>query len=288
MFTHPDQNSTPFITLLAAQRQFYNDSKTWRALTTGFSMVLALTGIVVINLFPTTNNDLLAIGVIWSIISIFLQTFIHTRSTQAAKVQEQFDTQLYNLPWNSDLVGEKIAPELIQDASRRLKSKAGLQDWYVNWTAAVQVPNTEHWVCVLKCQRENLIWDWRIRKKFAIWIFITTLLIPVTEITAAYIQNLHVQFMWDGYIVPSISLIIAGIQSARQHYKIADLKENKANELRKLIDEKADNTITEEKCRRVQDFLFIQRIHNYYVPNWFNQLNKERFERDSRDSSLHT
>lgn len=53
------------------------------------------------------------------------------QSRVAAKIQEQFDNGLFQLPWNSFLCGQTPTPRLVSEGNRRFRGDwTKLRDWY--------------------------------------------------------------------------------------------------------------------------------------------------------------
>jgi len=53
-------------------------------------------------------NYLGAFGVLWTIIYLVTENYRKKKTEQGAKIQEQFDTELFEIPWNEILCKNKV------------------------------------------------------------------------------------------------------------------------------------------------------------------------------------
>ena len=251
---HEDQNSVENLRLLAAQRHLYDLAKRYRVLNWSISLGVAIVSVIVINVWPGAHNSLVIIGVAWTVISMFaLDQTIQARTKGAASVQELLDTKLFQLPWKSDLVGDKPEPELIANAARkyRFDPEHPLNNWYAAWSNADPATDSEHWQMVLSCQRENLTWDWRLRREFARVVLGTLVAGLIVELGDGCLRNISLLHFLEGYVGPSLSVYLMGLKSFAAHMNVATLKEAKAREIQRTLDQSLSLTV--EKCRDVQD-----------------------------------
>jgi hypothetical protein len=158
-----EQNTEESIRLLLAQARLYTEAKRILLLRIFFAAVLAVLAPIIAVVKPDAKIVMAVVGGIWTLI-----TYLPFRGSQrekvrlAATIQEQFDTHLFNLPWNNVLVGPAVRPELIQAAVRRSKEDpARVRDWYSD-TGSLPYP-----LDVLVCQRQSSVWDWRLQRHYA-------------------------------------------------------------------------------------------------------------------------
>ena len=103
-----EQNKEKFIEYLKAQRVAYSQCKVFQI----FDLVSIIIAIVlpIIGIIRTDFvNYLGAFGVLWTIIYLISENYRRKKTEQGAKLQEQFDTELYDLSWNDILCKDKIS-----------------------------------------------------------------------------------------------------------------------------------------------------------------------------------
>lgn len=268
------QNTDENIRLLAAQKHIYTEAKKlhrWRI--TG-AIVLAGISPIIVFFLPDFKPLLLMISAIYLIVVwIFKGTEI-TKVKQAAIIQEQFDTELFKLPWNQTLVGDKLAPELIYAADREFRDdRRKLKDWYVD---PGDIP---FHLCVLICQRTNIVWDWKLHQKYWKVIAIATIFWFIITIIILIISKISPYDYVVGLLLPSAPALIQGIDISKEHYEVAKEKEYRANEISKIL-EKNPNSVTIEQCREIQNYIYFNR-KGPFVPDWFYDRLRDQIEKDT-------
>lgn len=268
------QNNEENIRLLAAQKHLYTEAKNlhrWRI--TGAIILAAISPII--TFFLPAFRPLLVIisGIYLILVWIFKGTEI-TKVKQAATIQEQFDTELFKLPWNQMLVGEKLAPESIHAADREFSDdRRKLKDWYVD-PGDIPYP-----LCVLVCQRENIVWDWKLRQKYWKAVVTVTIFWLAITIIISIVSKLSAYDFMVGLLFPSSPALIQGIDISKEHYEIAKEKESKAKEISTILD-KNTNSVTIEQCREIQNYIYFNR-KGPFVPDWYYNRLRDPIEKDT-------
>ncbi|MEH7119840.1 S-4TM family putative pore-forming effector, partial [Neobacillus vireti] len=202
------QNLEKFIKLLAAQRYLYNKAKKIKANRTYFSLFLIIASLAASIWYNKWSPYLSILAGIWTFALLLFKNYEKTIIVRAAKIQEEFDTTLFQLPWNNLLVGSKITREIITDANLNFKGdRSRLQNWYANYNKDSDIQN------VILCQRANLSWDWRLREAYCSFIMLLIIILFFGEAIYALVE----QKSFYGYLVelfiPSIPIIGMGIES---------------------------------------------------------------------------
>ncbi len=270
-----EQNSEDNLRLLGAQRHLYTKAKYLQIWN--FIIPISLSGIapIIVYFLPDFKNLLTIIGAICFGIFFIIDYLDFTYTKTAATIQEQFDTTLFDLPWNKILVGNKVNPEIINDANRTFltckDNKKDLETWY---SVPEDIPYPLN---ILHCQRSNLVWDWRLRRHFALFIGIIVTIPILICILVAIIKNLTFFEFFLSLFIPSLSSIKKGVDIYIGNIKIANDKENLEKKLSDLLESglKDPKTIEIENCRQIQDKIFTYRCNSLLIPDkWYNWLRK--------------
>lgn len=267
------QNTQPFIKLLKAQRIAYSKCKNYQFLDTVSILIAIITPIVG---FTNTNllDTLSVIGVIWTILYLAFDNVRKNKSSLGAKIQEQFDTDLYNIRWNYILCKQKVSIDIISDLSVKYKNNDLL-----NWYSVEITSDLNKNIAILLCQRINLSWENRLKYKYAVillWsVIIYYLIFLLTSLVLKY-SLFDTLFL----ISPTIPFLVYGIQN---FYNIKSQRETK----QQLIEE-IDNFLhkyktvrsipTENDLRNIQDVIYNERNNIEKTPDWFYSLFKQKFE----------
>jgi len=278
------QNSPKNIKLLTAQRHLYQQAKTLQRWRTIGTVGLAAIAPFVMFVFPQSKTIMGMAGGLWLLISKLIFEDIEAGKIKtAAIIQEQFDTILFDLPWNSAISGNKVEPEIISSAARTIKGeKAELENWYSD-TGNIPYPGD-----VILCQRAGLVWDWRLRQYYAWVIGAMTAFLFIFGIVLALITNQTVIDYFLALFLPSLSALLKGIEITRKHNKIAGEKLKLEKRILTIWTTflNDQDSVTKEHCRQIQDGIFILRSQGPLVPDkWYEWL-KNRYQIDMESAVL--
>lgn len=258
------QNSTQFIELLKAQRIAYSQCKAYQILD-----LISLLFAIIAPIIGILKNDLInvlgAIGVLWTILYLVAEGYRKAKTEEGAKIQEEFDTELYNIPWNEILCKNKISIDIKQDLAEKYQAN-DLLDWYSKEIGNL-LPNE---IAVLLCQRINFSWEINLRKKFVLFILTALIIYYGIFFTFCIYSNTGI---YDILILisSSLSFLMYCVQnsiSLKSHIK-------SKNETLALIDQKISDYSTQSilptisTLRQIQDVIFTERTVPEKIPDWF-------------------
>ena len=277
-----NQNSVEFLRLLAAQKQLYLDAKKIGNIRFFASLGISIAGPLLIINNPDTRIWMSIASVLLTIVvTVVLKNLQKSKVINAATIQEQLDTELFGISWNYMLVGNKIPREIIIDADRRFSgNRSKLSDWY---------PDVSHSyskeMAIILCQRTNLVWDWRLRERYA-WV--------LGALTAIY-GIILIAVCWNKIVVdaiaqlilPSFPLLMLGFESTIGHLEVANKKESKEQFITSLYEGGlAGNYITMEQCRQIQDFIYLMRTRDILVPEFWYCFFRGSFQDDMQAATI--
>jgi len=187
----------------------------------------------------------------------------------ATKIQERFDIELFGLPVTKEFNPLPTDEEIGRYAARyRGDDKV---DWYVDVTK-LPLP-----YAILLCQRENLSWDWPLRRKWASMLsqaasgwFMLGLLIAL----AADWSTRELFLRW---LIPSLPIFLFAATVIVKNMKVARDKQQMALEIEEKLSilptvqegEVLTPQVHDElmqDCRLYQNQLFRLRDHTERVP----------------------
>jgi len=268
------QNNPNLIELLKAQRIAYSQCKKFQIFDV-VSVIIAILFPLLTLKFPNYQNAINAFGVLWTASYLLTEVYRKNKTTQGAIIQEQFDTELFNLKWNEVLCKDKANIDTIENLASNY-SKNDLQNWY-----SIKIDNSlPKEISILLCQRINFSWEISQRQKFVTFLSVIALLYYGIYIVLGFKNNVG---FFDLLVMlsPSISFLIYSVLnviSLRSHVK-------SKNETLKFIDKELDNykqsrnsLPTSETLRQIQDVIFTERTVAEKVPDWFYRLNKSKNE----------
>lgn len=191
---------------------------------------------------------------------------------RAALFQEMFDVRLFCLTWNTVIAGgEELAPQEVSRAARRYTGAESLLEDYFYEVTVLPRP-----LDVLACQMQSLGWGARIRRRYAAAVSGGLALWSVAGIGLGLARAMTVTEMLMHWFVPSLGLLLLGVDtaasqretaSAREHAQAVLMHELRAHIRRGSPAEGAPALL--HLARQVQDTLLLTRLRQARVPKWF-------------------
>ncbi len=279
-----DQNKPYFIERLQAADVAHAQAQRVE-ITRAVVAVVVSCGSIVAAIAHGLANALAILGIAGSLLVWGLARVSAARTTLATKIQESFDTQLFGMPATAQFM--PLPPdEDIHDLARRFHGKPK-QDWYVD------VSDLPRPYAILLCQRENLHWDWRLRRIWATWIQWAAAAWTVAGIAVAVAAGWSTWHLLLRWIAPSLPLLLLIADLANAHRSIARDKQQMALEVDLTIGMLPPVTPSDRlpaevetdlmrDCRAYQDRLFRLRDNPARVPQRLYRKRKDTDEDAAR------
>lgn len=275
------QNDPHAQRLLAAQARMYSQAKSMQHARFIVVCTLALGTVTTALLAPDVRS---AVGLVGGVSTFLLSWLGGTRERRlvkdAAAVQEQFDTYVFDLPWNDLTAVDRVDPTRIAIAASSYRGSRTL-DWYPP-TDPVARP-----LDVLICQRSNLGWGAVVHRTFAALLIAALIVLVGAGIGVC---------LWAGLTLAE-GLAAVGVPLLAPAREIRDLVN--ANRDSEDAKRKAESKIaslwrgaithqtpvTVQDCRTIQDRILSIRLSNAHVPDWLDEWWRSRNETAMRDTA---
>ncbi len=267
------QNEEKFIEYLKAQRVAYSQCKVYQV----FDVISVLMAII-LPIIGMYQNDIVnylgAFGVLWTVIYLVTENYRKKKTEQGAKLQEQFDTELFEIPWNEILCKNKITTDTRIDLAKEYDGN-DLTNWY-SLEVDSSLPKA---IAIILCQRVNFSWELKLRKRFVTFLII--LLVAYYGIFIGFFVAKNIGFYNILLLIaPSLSFLIYGVQnslSLRNHINSKNETlsqiDNILNKYSESREEPNDGTL-----RQIQDIIYTERTVPEKIPDWFYRLSKKTNE----------
>lgn len=274
------QNETKFIEYLKAQRIAYSQCKKYQV----FDVVSVLIAII-LPVLGMLNNDIVnylgAFGVLWTIIYLVTENYRKKKTEQGAKIQEQFDTELFEIPWNFILCKNKVNSDIQIDLAKKYDGN-DLLNWYsLEVDSSLPKP-----IAVILCQRINFSWELKQRKRYVAFLLI--LIVSYYGIFIAFFISKNIGFYDILLLVsPSISFLIYGVQNSLSLKNQIKSKSETLEQIDQILDRYSRNKEIPDEIvlRQIQDIIYTERTVPEKIPDWFYKLSKSTNE-DRTDSII--
>lgn len=279
------QNSTQSMELLRAFTWFYLRAKRWHAYKVIGMLLFALASPLVLFWIPSMSQWIGALAGAWVLVGRTLLTWLNEEDVnKAAKIQEQFDVELFDLHWNASAAGSKEAHEDILNAAEKIHSERKLnrlRNWYPNVDSAIWPLN------VLACQRSNIVWSRRANNRYSRlvlflgigWLIIGLIMAIIAKATTA--EYLLIVFL------PSQPAFLDTVDLVRGYRKLSVEQKSVENHISDLweLSMKTQGALVEEDCRVVQDQIYRLRRIGLQIPQIVYLVGRKRDEKAMRTAA---
>lgn len=275
------ENTEDAIRMLAAQKEIYSLAKTLAFLQTLIVApipVIISIGCLYFDLPADQSNTMfVAYTIIGSVSEILLEFWIKNLKIDAASIQEAFDTYVLGLKWNRTLIPNKPDSGLIyRYYSKHIKrNNLGiLKNWYSS--EVNKVPGN---IAVVICQRTNCTYDFLLKKRYAISVMATAVVVFLVLLGLALYDDMTLRAFFIKAFAPSLPIIIWCIKrTAANKDAVKTLCELK-NQIENILENSEINsTIKEVEMRQIQDRIYCSRISSPMLPDWLFQLYRNGLE----------
>lgn len=280
------QTEEGLLRLLAAQKQAYTEGKRINVLIYMVGLLSAIAIPIVTKYFPDFNISIAIVGGLFSVFVAFVLGDLPKKKAEVgAKIQEEFDTELYDLSWNESLAGNKVSQHEVQKLANRLKDRSNVskdRPWYQDYS------KLDHSHAVLHCQQENLFWDSTQKTRFSVFILATAgLLLILGWVWGFEVMGLN----HKGYLVqvffPMSGFLIFAYKTNRSNFEMTLRQAEHAAEARLQSEayNKSEAEIPSEFLRKLQDSLFNMRKNGFLIPDIFYKMIQKRQEKIHKDTA---
>jgi hypothetical protein len=260
------QNTTDARRKVAAQARLYSDAKTvWSGRLTVI-IALAVANSVAALFTADTARTTIGVGggVLLLIISLVGSDVEKRKRAQAAAVQEDFDTEVFRLPWNP-LEGKRPSPVVIARAAERYDGGRD-ENWYAD------TEGTHRPFDVLVCQGSNLGWGATTHRIWA-WTLtsvLVTCLLALTAVTAAL--SLSASTISVAVVAPAIAPLTEVLLQIKAHFTTGRDKEAAEGLINAAwADGMSGKEVpSRDLLQRIQAKILSFRQQNHYVPDWLD------------------
>lgn len=256
--------------LLRARHRNYRAAKVTQGLLVLVSIILPVIGVWVGPQIPEIRPYL----ALASLILLLLETALFDRIQKdrlkrGAKLQEQFDTDVFGLPWNRFVTGAQVEHEDVRRLSAKPlseKREAHFQAWY-----EVCVGRLPLHLARLIGQRTNINYDARLRRRYGGWLLTLTLLFGVTLLYIGLYKGLQFPDLIMTLVVPFMPMLTWALRERMQHANAANSLTNLNGEWDKIWNKALsgeDEAALTTESRALQDSIYQHRERSPLVFDW--------------------
>lgn len=273
--------------LLRARDRNYRAAKLTQGVLIALSVMLPVIGILLGSDHPETR-PFVALS---SIILLVLETALldpvqKERLKRGAKLQEQFDTAVFDLPRNGFVVGSLVEPEDIRRLSAKPLSECRekhFETWYES-----SVNRLPLHVARLVCQRTNISYDGRLRERYGNGLLFLTILFGVALLFVGLALGLTFSDLVVVLFVPFVPVLNWALRERLQHANAAASLASLRAEWDKIWVRAlggADASGVTSDSRDLQDAIYRHRERSPLVFDWVYYRLRAKNEDEARHAA---
>jgi hypothetical protein len=172
------------------------------------SVAVAASGVIAA-FASVTAAPITILGGLWGIsYAAGLATWGGNELRRAAVLQEMFDVELLELPWNPVVAGEQLSRQEVSHLSRQYRPEALLLDYYI-------IPAVTRPYDVLGCQQQNLGWGARIRRRYSRAVLTGVGAWSGLGLVIAWPAGLTIPRLLLRWYVPSLGILLLALETYR-------------------------------------------------------------------------
>jgi len=264
------QNSPENVRLLAAQRCLYSRAKRLAAIQVFLAGLTPVVGAIAVALNPDADTWAAFAGIVVAFVdTIWLDPKQKRLRNLGASVQESFDCNVLQLPWNAALAGRRPSPEDIHEAAEghTPSSAAPLENWYPHAVSVLPLYQGR-----LICQRTNCWWDSKLRQRYGNWIFGTVFVLSVCVFALGLLNGMSLQKFVLAVMAPLLPAALWAGREWRRQSETALESDHQKEETESLWNQVVGGEVAElevsRRSRELQDAILVRRRGNAPVFDW--------------------
>lgn len=274
------QNSAEGLKYLSAYSYLYSKAKTLLG-TQSILMVpipLAWSAIVI------PNPELRPYMVLYSLAVVLLDVMLLNRrqskmKEDAARIQEMFDCFLLEIPWRTLQVGAKVDAESLNEYEskyrRKQKDLNHLKDWFVSDVGSIPIEYAR-----LICQRTNLLWDTKLRKRYTVSLRVILWTFFAAVIVFSVQQSMPMDVFLSTVAVVVLPAVVWGIREVSRHSetisRLATIKSHLDHIWNEILKRTMKAQTLEARTSEIQSEIYRLRANNPVIFNWVYKLQRNR------------
>lgn len=273
------------VSLLRARYRTYHAAKATQAGLILLTIALPVVSVLLASHFAEIKPYLaLAALVLLMLDTAIIERLQKDRVKRGAKLQEEFDTTVFGLPWNRFVAGTIVDHEDVRAASTKLlspKRESELATWYEPCVEEVPLQFGR-----LVCQRTNISYDGRLRKKYGNALLYGAIVLGIGLLLMGLSFDLNMSELLLNVVVPFTPILNWTLREFRKQVDTANALTTLKIEFEKIWDRAIAGAAPgdlDESSRQLQDAIYQHRASSPLVFDWVY----DRFRTGNEDEARH-
>ena len=199
---------------------------------------------------------------------------------RAAKIAEQFDVDVLQMPWNPFVAGKRPDAEMVHEAAGRWtgeKKLGALRGWYPEAVGSAPLG-----LARIVCQRTNLWYDSKLRRQYGTLVVSVAVLVAVSLTIAAASLDLRFLDLVTTAIVPASPVFLWAVREWLRQKDTAEAQERLKAEAEAFWDRVKTGSFDERECldrsREFQNSIYTRRAGSPMILPFVYRLKRGSME----------
>jgi hypothetical protein len=281
------QNSPEGQGYLCAYSSVYAKAKLLLGIQFTLTIPVALGWSVVLISYPDVKPYMILYSFSVTLLDVLVLDRLQSQlKEKAARIQEIFDCFLFEMPWRKLQVGEEVDLESLNEEESRYRSwhkrLEHLHNWFHSDLGAIPLIYAR-----LICQRINLLWDTKLRKRYVTALKSLLAVFALLVILFSVKQQLSMHLFFGTVVAVLSPAFIWGIREITRHQesinKLRSLKSYVDAIWRGVADKKTPPEELQNKTIEIQTEIYRLRSKNPVIFNWVYKLQRSKTQRRVHD-----
>jgi len=281
------QNEEAQLKLRRACKRFYTLATWVMASQLALTLGLPLVGAILTIFCPALRAYVASVSLVVLVLDVLVLDRQHKLlMKRAAKIAEQFDCAVLDLPWDQFIVGDRVETEDVHRAATDFAAShddAELRGWYPEAVGAAPM----HLARII-CQRSNLRYDSKLRRSYGTAIVAAVVVVLIALFAAGLARGLSLT-AWVLSMVPASSMLAWAVREYYRQRDTADFLEDLMKEAKKLWGQALGGSCDAEGCRQksreFQNAIYARRATSPLVMPFLYCLQRARLEDEMKEGA---
>ena len=259
------QNSERSLKHIAAWAHLYGHAKVVAGWQFFLSVPCALAMSLIALRWPEAKVVTTPVSLLFGWIDVLCLDRIQTsRKKTAAKMQEEFDCELFGLPWNTIRCSTAPETEVLNEAAdkfTRKPKKSNHRDWYPKEVGRLPLPLSR-----LICQRAAVWWDMSQRRKYAGWLVAIVAILVVGVVAVSFTADQRVRDMVLSVYLPIAPAVVWAVRECIRQRDAVSALEKLKGQIESIFSDAISGRRSfqelDQLSRNIQDMVFDGRARN--------------------------
>lgn len=273
------QDEEPFMHLLRARSRTYQEASRLLLVQLFLVVLLPVVGAISALMWPKVGAYVAFASLVIAVLdSAWLDRLQRHKVKLAAKIGEQFDCELLEIPWNRLVAGRRADPEQVEAAANAWGGgDDGLRNWYPS-----EISRAPLWLARIICQRTNAWYDSRLRQSYEAWLLALVCMVFIGCLFIGVWKGLSVLDLITTVMTPAAPALIWCLREHFRQRDVVDMSEATKAEAESLCDKASSLECNEDEylrsSRELQNGIYARRAASPLMLPLVYRLSRKKME----------